>query len=298
MFFAQGTLSVGPAVFRSHLAVDRAIRVFALERSAVTFDSSLLPPTQGPAREVCVLWFVLSGEMSWRGPSSGSVTGRGAVAIEEHQFDGCRGKRAWTFRSSGSPFRALEIRVPRAFATVDAARGPVVTPLGVAAADAVERYLSRALGPGVSSAEDPATLVEVLVAEAALSDEASRGITTDEDPRLVRLWDELARAYGKLDTRPSLKRLAVASGMSLRTFSRFVSVALNDLLLPPGSWREGTATLRLMLAVLFLSCPELSVLDVSSAVGYARPEAMANAFQRAGLLSPRDVRLAFAASRG
>ena len=80
--------------------------------------------------------------------------------------------------------------------------------------------------------------------------------------------------------------------------SRFVSVALNDLLLPSGSWREGTATLRLMLAVLFLSCPELSVLDVSSAVGYARPEAMANAFQRAGLLSPRDVRLAFAASRG
>ena len=331
MFFARGSLVVGPAVFRSHVAVDRALRIFALERAEVTFDSSLLPCASGLPRDVDVVWFVVSGAMSWSGPASGAISGPGAVAMQEHHFDGCEGTRAFTFRSSGSPFRALELRVRRACSavgagrgpasvgrgtmsvgrgtmsvgrgtmsvergTVSVERGPAVVAVGGDAHAVIAQYLSRALTGDVSRAADAIPLVDAVAREGLVSAATSVEITRDEDPRLVRLWTELARAYVKLDTRPSLKRLATASGMSLRTLSRFVTLTVNDLLLPPGSWRDSTANLRLMLSILFLSCPALSVRDVSDAVGYARPEAMANAFQRAGLLSPRDVRAVFAAT--
>ena len=55
-------------------------------------------------------------------------------------------------------------------------------------------------------------------------------------------------------------------------------------------WGEMMRQLRSKLAVTLLSSPRLSVADVALAVGYSRPEAMTNAFQRDGLPPPLVVR--------
>jgi AraC-like DNA-binding protein len=159
--------------------------------------------------------------------------------------------------------------------------------------DAVERYLSRVFDSSTEiAATDVLTLLDDLASENIFEPSLKAGISIDEDPRLVALWQELASAYARADTRPSLKRIAMATAMSLRNISRFMTLASRELLLPPGGWRDTTVNLRLTMAVLFLSCPAISIADVAKALGYGHAEAMANAFQRAGLRSPTDARAA------
>lgn len=296
MFFAQGSLEIGPAILRSRMGVDRNIRLFAVDRRSVVHDTALLPCVRQASREVSLFWLVVSGTMSWSGPRSGSIEGPAVVALDESDFDGAKGKRTWSFRSSGEPFRGLEIRAPRKLVEKNPHDGPTVLECRPSTFEAVDRYLSRAFeANGESNAVDVLALLEALAPEKIFKADLKDGISVDEDPRLVVLWQELASAYARADTRPSLKRMAMATAMSLRNISRFMTLASRELLLPPGGWRDTTVNLRLTMAMLFLSCPAISISDVARALGYGHVEAMANAFQHAGLLSPTDARAAAAA---
>ncbi|MEO8876422.1 MAG: hypothetical protein ABI461_12605 [Polyangiaceae bacterium] len=293
MFFAHGSLEIGPAILRSQIGVDHDLRLFAVDRRGVVHDTALLPCVRVPRREVSLFWFVISGRTSWSGPSEGSIEGPAVLTLDESDFDGANGKRTWTFRSSGEPFRGLEVRASRRLVAAELRKQP--TPLVCTAStfEAVEAYLSSALDTNAAgSAVDVLALLDALAPEKIFEPSLKKGISVDEDPRLVALWQELASAYARADTRPSLKRIAEATAMSLRNISRFMTLASRELLLPPGGWRDTTVNLRLTMAMLFLSCPMISIADVARAMGYGHSEAMANAFQRAGLLSPSDARSA------
>lgn len=295
MFFSTGSLSLSPAFFQTHVAVDRGLRVFAAERRGVTFRTHLIPGAAAKRRDVVVLWFIVSGWASWTGAVTGRAEAQTLVALSESAFDGARGLRDYELQSSGAPFRGLEVRVPSAAVPVDVSWGPRAVACSAAVWDAVERYLATVFSPGGAKVPYAVVkLLEHLVAEGLLARTVVERIVLEEDPRMTRIWDATAEAYARFDTRPTLKRIADACGMSLRNLSRFVDLAYNDLMLPSAGWRDMSTNLRLMIAILFLSCPDVSVADVAGAVGYGHAQAMANAFKRAGVPTPREVQ-AFAA---
>ncbi|MFO0664754.1 MAG: hypothetical protein U0174_12435 [Polyangiaceae bacterium] len=295
MFFSVGSLQLDQAFFRTHVAVDRGLRVFAAERRGVTFRTRFVPASRAPKRNVVVLWFIVSGWAAWEGQNEVAgnrrrAHGKTLVLLSESAFDGAEGKREFQLVSSGQPFVGIEVRLPGTLAMGDASRGPVVLTASEAAWAAVERYIARVLVPGrTTSAAFVLELLGELAKEGLVKPEAANLVVTDEDPRMTHIWDATAEAYERFDTRPTLKRVADACDMSLRNLSRFIDLAYNDLLLPSAGWREMSTNLRLMIAILFLSCPSLSIAQVADAVGYGHAQAMANAFKRAGVPAPRDI---------
>src|SRR5690349_17428532 len=113
MLFARGSLSVGSASYRSHVAIDRRVRVYTVERCGVVYDTRVAPCRARPAAPIGVVWLVLSGGIEWHDGMTASSEAPVAYAMSEAIFEGACGRRAATLRAHGAPFLGIEIRTRR-----------------------------------------------------------------------------------------------------------------------------------------------------------------------------------------
>ena len=88
----------------------------------------------------------------------------------------------------------------------------------------------------------------------------------------------------------SLDEVASHAGLSTRSVARDLAAFTQAHVVPFQSWRSGTRQMRLKLAVLALSAPDLPITEVAKLVGYGSVDAMSRAFRDAAQPPPREVR--------
>lgn len=283
MLFARGDIAIGRALVRTAVALDQGMRVFAVERRNLIYDSRLVGKSASPRRSCELVLFLLEGEID---TSEGQHVRAPALVVTDDRWYEGDGQ----FRATGRPYRAVEVRAHHRRACAPPAPPRILAlPSGLAAA-ASDHARAALDSPATPLAEPARALVEALVAAGLIARCPSGGRPLDAGAEV--LWRAIATAYGRGDVLPSLKWLAATSALSLRQTSRNVEALQRSVLLPGTRWRDALRVLRLKLASMFLSCPELHVGEIASALGYGRLEAMTNAFQRAGLPSPTRVRAA------
>lgn len=284
MLTARGEQRLGALVHRSGVGVERDLMVHAAQRDGLAYDSALAPARRGAPRDVHYLWLVLEGVVTVDGQVHCAPV---ALAMAEHAFTGAHGTRAHHLTTIGRRFEALELHV----------RG--------------DAYLARVTGPRVLEL-DPRTwseakaLVAALLGDAPLAPGLTRLLESLRDLGLLearhlsrlgvpptalagRVWDTLARVYGPAARIKALSSLGEVV-LSQSSVERAVNRLYADYLLPGDGWRDMISHLRLSLAALFLSDPEVSVAEVARTVGFNHPQALTNAFQRAKLPPPSEIR--------
>jgi AraC-like DNA-binding protein len=280
--------------FRSRLIIDRDLHVQAVERGGMVFDTRFVPALPEPARDVDVLWLVARGRvLATRDghPLDGATWHEApcALRLTEAEFTGADGRRTLELAASGQPFRAVELRFRRAHA--GAALPPTAAYLepGPEVWLAVEGLLARIPHGDADGERATRALLRALAARELVRPSLEGSLTPDEPASLRAIWMMVSLAYSKLRTSSTLKELAGVA-LSTRRAERLLQHLAEQRLLQFTGWRSGLIQLRLGLASLLLSAPDFTVKRVAQEVGYANAEALANAFQRAGLPSPTEVR--------
>ncbi|MFO0662940.1 MAG: hypothetical protein U0174_03260 [Polyangiaceae bacterium] len=269
------------------------MRIFASHRENLQFRSECTPAAATPSRPVTQLYALLEGELSVSfGARELSLEAPALVRLPESWAKGACGERTAMLETRGRRFRAVQItyRVPSS--SYECLELPS-TLLG-----ALTRYASAVLDEpreGFGAAPERECL-RALEVHGLLDRETIASADEGHDESMVRLWNAFRPLYAATDALPSLKALAGAMGLSRRHSSRLVAEFAQRYLLPPGGFQELFHDLRLALSSLLLSDRNLSVGEVASIVGYARQEALAGAYRRAGLPTPKEIRRSY--SRG
>ncbi len=283
MFVASGQLALGSSLFRSSLALDHGVRLFAVERRRLVYDSRLVSAVASAQSTFTIALIVLAGEVQIEGRR---IAAPALLLLDEATFDG---PARIALRSQGDTYRALEARLPRSSFRSRAPSVIDVRDVSSALLDASMFYVQRALDDGAVELDDEARGVlrqlcaaDILEREPELQTGVQHAITT-------RVWRAIAHVYGRGDLSATLKVVAATERIPLRSATRAVQLLYDDLPFPGRAWRETALGLRLKLASMFLSS-DASIAEVARAMGYGRLEAMTHAFQRAGLGSPSEVR--------
>lgn len=293
MLFASSSTSLGDVFLRTHFAVERAVRIYAAERSGMRSDTRFIPASPAKARDATVFWLILEGSAQL---SFGSETFRfsapALVRLPESWVEGADGVRQVRMETGSELHRALRIlvRAPGAFDVLE---------MDAATLAAATAYHQAVLGPSTAPNSNSAAPAKALLRALANSGILPttidpESIAEEEEAPLVRAWGALQERYAAFDVSPSLKLMASSCGLSLRHTARLIAEIFRDFLMPVGGFREATISLRLCFASMLLSASKLSVAEVASLVGYGHPESLTNAFKRANLPPPQRVRSGYA----
>lgn len=279
--------------------VDRDVHVQAVERARMVFDTRFVPALPEPPRDVVVLWFIASGRLriSPVGEEASLADPAGwhhapvVVRLHEAEFTGANGQRACTLVAAGEPFRGVELRVRATHlgAAVPSASGVVTAPPAVWAA--VAAVLDQVSQPEGQASPPVRALLQALTSADLLAPSLLPTLVADEPLGLRVLWQTLAASYRGLRTNSTLKDLAGAV-LSTRQAERLLQQLSEQRLMQYTRWRSGLLQLRLGLAALLLSVPELTVKQVADEVGYRNAEALANALHAAGLPAASVIKAA------
>lgn len=292
MLETAGARDLDGRFFRSRLIVDRDLHVQAVERGGMVFDTRFVPALPEPAREVDVLWLVASGRVLVARPGDTTAAWRDApcaVRMTEAEFTGADGGRTLDLSAAGSPFRAVELRFRRAHVGPSLPTAVGFLDPGPAAWAATHELLARVERGDGDGERATRALLRALAERDLVLPSLEHSLVTDEPAGLRAIWMMVSLAYRNLRTSSTLKELAGAA-LSTRRAERLLQHLAEERLLQFTGWRSGLIQLRLGLASLLLSAPDFTVKRVAQEVGYANAEALANAFQRAGLPSPTEVR--------
>ena len=289
MFNVRGNLERGGATIRIGAALDRRVYLASTEHRGTVYDSSFVPRTaNGPNK--AMLFLVLQGAIEWHPPRPMKGEGPVAFALGTDDFDSRRTGPRQSFRLSGDCVRGIEVRLvtPATVSQVERVELPE-------AAWAAARRYTAALwdhdGSGApSSGAEAVALVRALQDAGVVAGDVAGTMDSTVDEPLSDLLNAIGDHYGRLDVQPSLKTMANAMNVSLRSLSRLMMTLWKHYPALPGAWRELMLDARIKVAVHLLSVEALSVRDVAVAVGYRHREAMANAFKNADLPAPREVR--------
>ena len=300
MLEAAGSRQFGRLYFRSCILVDRDLHVQAVERSGLVFDTRFVPPLPEPARDVQLLWFIASGRVLLRrdGGSLGGLIGGDAdgwhqgpcvVRLTEAEFTGADDRRTIELASTGDPFRAVEMRFRGEHAGPRLPSEAGLVNVDAAVWSAVETLLARidnSDSPGAAAAR---RLLRAVEACGLVAPTLEQSLVVDEPTGLRAIWMMVSLAFRGLRTSATLKELAGVA-VSTRRAERLLQQLAEQRLLQFTGWRSGLIQLRLGLASLLLSVPELTIKEVAAEVGYRNAEALTNAYQHAGLPSPTDIK--------
>ncbi|MDX2091284.1 MAG: AraC family transcriptional regulator [Kofleriaceae bacterium] len=287
MLVAQGESTVVESRLKAAIFLERRFRVYVAWRDRLLFDTKFAPPAQRPSGVITLL-FVLEGTVSVdHGPPQ---VGPIALAFAEHEFERVV-PGAPTLRSWGAPYVAVELRlktteVPPNFASVSLARGPLSVPPPVW--EAATAFVET-IATGRTSTDELRRWLAALAAAGIVSDELSESIQ-DEPEHLRRLWSVLAAGFARHATSLSLLQIKRELGLSFRQLYRDASDLADTFDLLGDGFRSTLKLLRLRAAVLWLSAPEATLIEIAKHVGYGSVAAMNRALREVGLPGPAALR--------
>jgi len=294
MFSAVSRLTLGPAELTVGHAFERRFRLFAVNRRGLTFDSRFAPPIDGSTSQV-IVYLILEGTLLWNGERTFEAPA--LIVMRESDFEGERGKRDCWFTSSGTPFATVDLRIDAADCAVDLAGGMTDAPLeGVAdpllAAARLYLHASHSRAGQGRAADLAAGYVAHLRARGILATDLAATITHDEGVRAL-LWRALRPTVEAFGSTANQDQMASSVGWNVQRIQREITRAATAFGLTwLGGWRNVVHRYRVRVAVLLLSCPELSVSEIADAVGYSSVEALAHALDSFGLPPARELRRA------
>jgi AraC-like DNA-binding protein len=293
MFSAVARIGSGPVELVVGMAIERRFRLFAIDRRGLTFDTRFAPPIDG-ASDAVIVYLLLEGSMGWGDGTR--VTGPALFLMAEKDFEGARGARGRFFRSWGTPFRCVELRVAPADCAVALDAGRAILPLegadDLVSAGRLYLHASHAKKGQHFVASLAATYLGELERRGILAAPLSSTIVADEGIRGV-LWGAMRPAVERFGATAKQDVLTSRVGWNARRLQReLVRVATAHGVAWLGNWREVVHRYRVRVAVLLLSNPQLPVGEVASWVGYSSVEALSHAFEAIGLPAPTAVRRA------
>jgi AraC-like DNA-binding protein len=291
MFSAVARLARGPVELTVGVAFERRFRLFAIDRRGLTFDTRFAPPVRG-STDALIVYMMLDGTLEWaRGPV---LLGPALFVMRERDFEGARGSREGRFRSWGTPFRAVELRVSPSDCSVEVAEGPAMLALDPddPVVSAARLYLHASLTKkGQTMVADLAAgYVTTLRMRGVLMADLAATMTIDEGLRGI-LWEALRPSLETFGAGVRQEHIVSRVGWNPRTVQRELTrMAIEKGVGWMGNWRDVSTRYRVRVAVMLLSNPELSVGDAANLVGYASIEALAHALDACGLPSATELR--------
>lgn len=299
MLAAHGQLRVDPVTIDFDVVLERQFRVVSVRREGTTWDSRLAPPNAGRT-DAHVVHVLLAGAVEWHEPGARVLEAPSAYVAPLAQVEGTAGRRVRTFRTTGSPFVAVELHVAadELVAPNDERTVVELTPeiFGVA-----ERWASlvHRVAPPDSKVREAALreLTRCLREQAITRRDLGATIRSDEGVYGV-MWKAIAPFVEKMALSPSLGALSERTGFSTGQLDRRVTDFLATLRIPWPGWRDVTRGLRLRVAVLLLSNERVPLREVARRAGYSSPEALSHALTTEGLPPPLELRKRIAANAG
>ena len=291
MLTLRTAVGVGSATMLMHVAASPGLLLLAVDRTGLTYDTRLVAPEAGLIPVGTIHYVVLEGQAEWHATAR-THPAPVAFALPAAEFEALGSGPRRSVRLSGQRFRAVEVWRERASATPDGvleAAGPLVEAAG-AYFDAC-RVGEVALSPDEERRWESSAAA--LLAASAPEDASARA--TDAafatmPPMLRDTWFAFSDLVLTAPLSATQSQLADAAGRSSRQANRDFRAILQYFDAAGTGFRDLIQRWRLRAAVLFLSAADADIAAVARTVGYARAEAMANAFQRAGLPSPRRIR--------
>ena len=286
MFLALTKLELGAAALRMHVALHPRLLIVTIERTV--YDTRLVAAGEPLLAGGLLIYLVLEGRVVWHDTAE-VFEAPSCLVLRDEDFEGAGGPGHPTFRTDSARFRAIEVRV-------DASCGvpSVPRPLDSATREAAETYWRAALQTSAPSGEPMAgptnDLLGALLRVGLVVGLDDIDLSIEEPRHLEVLWEAVASIFENIDLGTTQNMVADQSLLSTRQVHRDVGEILGRLRLPAKGWRDALRAWRLRLAIVLLSADGVSIAGVAKAVGYARAEAMANAFQAAGLPTPFAIR--------
>ncbi len=279
MLVATAETRIGSAGVRSTLVLERAVRGMIFLRDRLAFDTRFAAAAAGPAERVGHLFVMLAGRLACRGAS---VAAPVAYVLADREIERPHAA-ATTFRTDGERVHVIQLRF-----AADALRVPIgieAGPLALPAAcwDAAAAFVAA---PPTTAAL--VGLLEPLASAGVIAREVTASACDDEPERVRRLWATLEPLYTTFGGATSIKQIAASLGLSLRQVGRDAKEMARTFGFTAG-YRDALLVLRLRIAVLLLSAPEVTVAEVARLAGYGSAIAMARAFRDAKLPSPTAV---------
>lgn len=295
MFAFQTERAFGEARFSATFVIAAQYFVNAVTRTGLVYDSRFVPPRSAETSTV-ILYLIRQGELVLYAPERRALRGPIAVLLGENDFEGRAGTAGLPFRTSGSPFEAIEVRIARSDLLVPGGSGVPTVALPDAiwtAAREVTALAARRDPPEQAVGELMRALTDAgIVAPRLVQQDAAASASYE------RIWMAARPAAEAFDLPMSLDGLALMAGLSLRQINRDIASFVSAFRVPFTAWRELLRRLRIKSAVLGLSVGDLPIHEVARLAGYGSAEALARAFRDAGLPPPSRVRSALLEADG
>jgi AraC-like DNA-binding protein len=288
MLTARGERAVGAGELRWALAFASGLWSMTVDRRGLFLDTRFVPAAAGAAKPKACLLIMLNGTWQEVGTGSRRFEGPCAFVISKEQLEGADGKRSCTFRSSGDPYRAVEIHLP-VEDLVDGVNTPHPVDLDARAWEAAQNVAQVAQRQSEGGSALLVELIDRLAELGIVSESAASRARRPLPAPFVRVSSAILPMIERFILSPTLNHLSSGSGMSLRQVDRDFGAFFSNLGFSGSGWRPLGRHIRYKLAVLLLSADGVSVGDVSRAVGYGSSDAMARAFRDAGMPPPNEV---------
>jgi AraC-like DNA-binding protein len=288
MLAARGEVLVGKGHLRWTVAFTSHLWVSIIERRGLVYDSKLVPPASGRAKERPCVYLLLEG--AWLCADGTSISSPHALVAADEHLDGADGARPWCFRAVGEPFSSIEVHLDPTLTPVRPKDVPFTVALDAGAwaaarhvREASRRRDDRQLSIAI------ATLVRALGALSLVNPGLADVVARPTPKPFQILWRAVGPIVERLELRPTVKEVSATTGASSREVDRFVRAFVSSFGLVGGSWRQASLHWRLKLALLFLSADGATIAEIAHAVGYGSADAMTRAFRDAGLPAPSVI---------
>jgi len=294
-----GEIGLGGGSLRYALGLSPGLRLYAMTRHEMIYDSSFDVADPGPPSDNLSLYVLRSGHVWLRDPDE-HIEGPALLLLTQRLIDGGHGRRTRHYVNAGSPLRVCQIAFapsawrgeshsgdPDQVLRVDAEPG-LFGALGAAA----DRFQHEAPGGSRAAAIE---IIELLIEAELLSAHAHPLHSTGWGPGVDRIWSAFSRVL-TMSPLPSLTELGDAASRSPRQLQRDLLQFAGTMALSSSvRWRTTMLHWRLKLAMALLSAPTSSPATVAKTLGYGSSDALTRAFLQAGLGRPAAMREALRA---
>jgi AraC-like DNA-binding protein len=298
VFVARGHRTIGKASFRWAMVFAGAGFLYVIETDGITCDTRVFPPPESPPKPLLVFELIVRGTYRTYGKLLSDTFGdRTALALRHEHYQGASGERAFAFRADGRPLVIVEWHAPlEVCGTLGSL--PAVLHLDEAtwAAAARAGLLSEATETDIE--EGLRELVTRLAKQGVVTEDGASKALRDPPAYLARLWRALKPTIEHLALSVTAADLGASADLSASQVERALRRWATAFAVVGPGLKTVTRTLRLNIAVMFLSAEGVSVADVALATGYASADAMARAFRDAGLAPPSAVQKTMRGSEG